>query len=45
MDWKRSTLEFKRVNIYGQVLLGILLICTVQISGALTDPTDGKDSF
>lgn len=44
MGWKRSTLECERLKIHGNVLLGILLICTIQISSALTDPTDGKDS-
>lgn len=44
MGWKRSTLECERLKIHGNVLLGILLICTIQISSALTDPTDGMDS-
>ena len=45
MGWKRSTFEDKRVKIYGQVLLGFLLICALQFSSADTDPTDGKASF
>jgi len=45
MGWKRSGLEWERVKIYGQVLLGFLYICTIQTSSAVTDPTDGKDSY
>ena len=44
MGWKRSGFEWERVNIYGQVLLGFMYICTIQTSSAVTDPTDGKDS-
>jgi len=40
MDWKRSSLK-----IYEDVLLGFLLLCIIQISSALTDPTDGKRFF
>ncbi|KAF7805903.1 protein STRUBBELIG-RECEPTOR FAMILY 3-like [Senna tora] len=40
MDGKRSALEFKRAKIYGQVLLGFVLICTIQFSEADTNPTD-----
>jgi len=40
MDWKRSSLK-----IYGDVLLGFLLLCIIQISSSLTDPTDGKRFF
>lgn len=45
MGWKRSGFEWERVNIYGQVLLGFMYICTIQTSSAVTDPTDGKDSY
>ena len=45
MDWKRSALECQRVKICRQVLLGFLLICTIHTSSAVTDPTDGKDSY
>jgi len=45
MDWKRSALECQRVKICGQDLLGFLLICTIHTSSAVTDPTDGKDSY
>ncbi|KAG5046972.1 hypothetical protein JHK86_016378 [Glycine max] len=40
MGWKRSGFEWERVNIYGQVLLGFLYICTIQTSSAVTDSTD-----
>jgi hypothetical protein len=41
MDWKRSIMK-----IYGHViLLGFLFISIIQISTAVTDPTDGKVSF
>lgn len=40
MDWKRSSLK-----IYGDVLFGFLLLCIIQISSSLTDPTDGKRFF
>ncbi|KAG4390168.1 hypothetical protein GLYMA_06G242550v4 [Glycine max] len=40
MGWKRSGFEWERVNIYGQVLLGFMYICTIQTSSAVTDSTD-----
>ncbi|RDX94215.1 Protein STRUBBELIG-RECEPTOR FAMILY 3 [Mucuna pruriens] len=36
----RSGSQYKRVKIHGEVLLGFMLICTVQFSLADTDPTD-----
>lgn len=42
MGGRRSALEFNRMKIYGQVLLGFMLICTIQFSEADTNPTDGK---
>lgn len=45
MGEERSGSQNKRVKIYGEVLLGfiIMLICTVQFSLADTDPIDGND--
>ncbi|KAI4334004.1 hypothetical protein L6164_018747 [Bauhinia variegata] len=40
MGIKRSVLQYRVVKIYGQVLLGFLLICTVQFSRGDTNPTD-----
>ena len=42
MGEKRSASEYKRVKIHEQVLLGFMLICTVQFSFADTNPSDGN---
>ena len=43
MGGKRSSLEYKRLKIYGQVLLGFALTLTVQFSCGETNPSDGKN--